>query len=94
MNDNSLPARRDERLRELSLFTGSGGGVLASKFLLGHKIVGYCEWDEYCQKVLQERISDGHIDDAPIFGDIREFYKGGYAKAYAGHVDVISAGFP
>ena len=89
---DNLHAGRSQ-LRELSLYTGAGGGVLGSK-LLGWRTVGYVEWDPYCQRVLQARIRDGFLDDSPIFGDIREFNKGGYAEAYAGHVDVISAGFP
>jgi len=91
-NDNCLHAE-GPRLKELSLFTGAGGGLLGSK-LLGWNTIGYVEWNEYCQRVIQARIQDGILDDAPIFGDIREFVREGYAGAYAGHVDVISAGFP
>jgi DNA (cytosine-5)-methyltransferase 1 len=80
-------------LRELSLFTGAGGGVLGTS-LLGWRHIGYVEYNPYCQRVLHARIQDGLIDDAPIFGDIRQFNKEGHAEAYAGHTDVISAGFP
>lgn len=80
-------------MRELSLFTGAGGGVLASK-LLGHSIVGYVEWEPYAQEVIRQRIADGHLDAAPIFGDIRAFVRDGYARAYRGMVDLISGGFP
>lgn len=80
-------------MNELSLFTGAGGGVLASK-LLNHGMVGYVENNEYCQKVLAQRIEDGLIDEAPIFGDIRAFNNSGYAAAYTGLVDVVSGGFP
>ena len=62
--------------------------------LLGWRHIGYVEWDRYCQQVLQARIRDGMLDDAPIFGDVREFVRGGAAEAYAGRVDVLSAGFP
>jgi DNA (cytosine-5)-methyltransferase 1 len=84
-----------ERLivRELSLFTGAGGGILGSK-LLGWTTIGYVEWNDYCQRVLRQRIEDGLIDNAPIFGDIRSFNSEGYAERYRGMVDVISAGFP
>jgi site-specific DNA-cytosine methylase len=61
-------------MNELSLFTGAGGGVYGTK-LLGHRIVGYVEWDKYCQQVISARIRDGIFDDAPIFGDIRAFTK-------------------
>jgi DNA (cytosine-5)-methyltransferase 1 len=84
-----------ERLivRELSLFTGAGGGVLGSK-LLGWETIGYVEWNDYCQRVLKQRIEDGIFDRAPIFGDIRAFLNEGYARSYSGMVDIITAGFP
>jgi DNA (cytosine-5)-methyltransferase 1 len=80
-------------LNELSLFTGAGGGVLGTK-LLGWKSVGYVEWDKYCQQVLSQRIQDGFLDEAPIFGDIDHFIESGAAKKYQGYVDVVTAGFP
>jgi DNA (cytosine-5)-methyltransferase 1 len=81
-------------VRELSLFSGAGGGLLATKHLLGWETVGYVEIDEYCQAVLAQRIKDGYLDSAPIFGDITQFIEEGYAEAYQGMVDVITAGFP
>jgi DNA (cytosine-5)-methyltransferase 1 len=80
-------------MKELSLFTGVGGGVLGSK-LLGWEAVGYVEWDKYCQEILSKRIEDGFLNKAPIFGDIDQFIKSGAAKKYAGYVDVVTAGFP
>ena len=77
------------RPRELSLFTGAGGGVLGS-ILLGFRTVAYVELDGYCQEVLKARIRDGFIDDAPIFADARRFD----GKPWRGIVDVVSAGFP
>ena len=76
-------------MRELSLFTGAGGGLLGS-ILLGWRTVAYVERDPYCQRVLQARIRDGTIDDAPIFDDVRRFD----GKPWRGKVDVVSAGFP
>ena len=81
-------------MNELSLFSGSGGGVLATTHLLNWRTVGYVEFNPYCQKVLAQRIEDGLLDEAPIFGDIRAFLTEGYADAYKGMVTVISAGFP
>ena len=78
---------------ELSLFTGAGGGVLGS-ILLGHRVVGYVENNEYCQKIIAQRIKDGFFDEAPIYGDIRDFNSQGYAESYKGLVDVVSGGFP
>ena len=80
-------------MRELSLFSGAGGGLLGT-MLLGWRPVGYVEWDDYCQRVLRARIDDGYLPDAPIFGDIRAFISDGYAASYTGMVDVITAGFP
>ena len=80
-------------MNELSLFTGAGGGLLGTK-LLGWKTIGYVEKKPYCQKVIRQRIADGFLDAAPIFGDIRKFISEGYAASYTGLVDVITAGFP
>ena len=81
-------------MRELSLFSGVGGGLLATRYLLGWRTIGYVEFDKYCQAVLAQRIEDGLLDPAPIFGDIKQFVSEGYAEAYKGMVDVITAGFP
>jgi len=80
-------------VHELSLFTGAGGGVLGTK-LIGWRTVGYVEWEPYCQQVIGQRIQDGFLDEAPIFGDIDHFIESGAAKKYAGFVDVVTAGFP
>ena len=81
-------------MNELSLFSGAGGGLLATKHLLGWNTIGYVEIDDYCQRVLAQRIKDGFLDNAPIFGDIRTFIDSGHAELYRGVTDVITAGFP
>jgi DNA (cytosine-5)-methyltransferase 1 len=80
-------------MRELSLFSGAGGGLLGTK-LLGWQHFGYVEFNIYCQQVIAQRIKDGILDEAPIFSDIRAFLSEGYAESYKGMVDVITAGFP
>jgi DNA (cytosine-5)-methyltransferase 1 len=80
-------------VRELSLFSGAGGGLLAS-LLLGHRTVGYVEWDDYCQRVIAARIRDGYLPNAPIFCDINSFISDGFAASYTGLVDLVTAGFP
>lgn len=80
-------------MNELSLFTGAGGGVWASK-LLGHKVIGYVEFNDYCQKVIRARIDDGSFNKAPIFTDVREFVESGSARQYRGFADLVSGGFP
>jgi len=79
----------------LSLFSGTAIGELAFKHIIpGYQTVGYVEWDEYCCRVIEQRIKDGVLDDAPIWQiDIREFNER-VAPSYAGKVDFISGGFP
>ncbi len=79
----------------LSLFTGAGGGELAFQHLLkGFRTVGYVEYEPYPQAVIRQRISDGLLDNAPIFSDIKDFIEEGWAESYKGMVDVITGGFP
>ena len=80
-------------MRELSLFSGAGGGLLGTH-LLGWRPVGYVEWNEYCQRVIAARIREGILPAAPIFGDIHAFNREGYAASYQGMVDVVTGGFP
>ena len=82
-----------DAMYELSLFTGAGGGLLGTH-LLGWTPVGYVEYDDYCQRIIAQRIKDGFLPRAPIFGDVRTFANEGYAASYTGLVDVITAGFP
>ena len=80
-------------MRELSLFTGAGGGLLGTH-LLGWEPCGYVEWNKYCQQVIAARVRDGFLPVAPIFTDVREFVQSGAARQYRGIADVVSAGFP
>jgi DNA (cytosine-5)-methyltransferase 1 len=75
---------------ELSLFSGAGGGLLATKHLLGWQTVCYVEWDKYAVNVLKSRIRDGYLDDAPIWDDAFTFD----GRPWFGLVDVVTAGFP
>ena len=79
------------KLTEMSLFSGYGGFTLALRLAgLSTRTVCYVEWDKYCQQVIQARIGDGHLDDAPIWDDIKSFDPG----PWRGTVDILSAGFP
>ena len=80
-------------MRELSLFTGAGGGLLASK-LLGWRTVGCVEHDDYRCRVLEQRQRDGMLDACPIYQmDIRDF-NARVAPLYRGVADIVTAGFP
>jgi DNA (cytosine-5)-methyltransferase 1 len=80
-----------DELRELSLFSGYGGFGLGLRIAgINSRTVGWCDNDKYIQKVIQARITDGYLDDAPIISDIRSFNWG----LYRGLADIITAGFP
>lgn len=76
-------------MNELALFAGAGGGLLGGK-LMGWRTVCYVERNAYCLRVLQARIRDGLLDDAPIWDDIKTFD----GQPWTGSVDIITAGFP
>jgi len=77
-------------MNELALFAGAGGGLLASKWLLGWRTVCYVEWETYAVEVLKARIRDGWLDDAPIWDDAFTFD----GRPWRGCVDIVTAGFP
>lgn len=71
----------------LSLFSGAGIGELAFKHIIpGYRTIAYVEWNEHDQETIRKRIKDGIIDEAPIFGDIREF-NSRFASMFAGKSD-------
>lgn len=75
---------------ELALFAGAGGGLLGTQHLLGWRTVCYVENGEYPVQVLQARIRDGYLDDAPIWGSVQTFD----GLPWCGVVDLVTAGFP
>lgn len=77
-------------VNELALFAGAGGGLLATKHLLGFTTVCYVEIEPYCIEVIKARIRDGYLDNAPIWDDVRTFN----GEPWRGCVDIITAGFP
>lgn len=76
-------------MRELALFAGAGGGILASH-LLGWRTVCAVENNDYAASVLVQRQNDGILPAFPIWRDIRDFD----GRAWRGSVDLISGGFP
>ena len=77
-------------MRELALFAGAGGGLLASTHLLGWDTVCGVEIDEHCRNVLMQRQRDGMLPFFPLWDDVRTFD----GTIWRGHVDVVSGGFP
>jgi DNA (cytosine-5)-methyltransferase 1 len=80
-----------DTLTELNLFSGYGGFNLGLRLAgIPTRTVCYVEWDRYCQQVIQARIEDRHLDDAPIWDDIKSFD----GIPWRGTVDILTAGFP
>ena len=76
-------------MRELALFSGAGGGLLASR-LLGWTTVGACEIEQYPRDVVLQRQRDGLLDKFPIWDDVCTFD----GHPWRGHCDIITGGFP
>lgn len=71
-----------EKLRVLDLFSGIGAYALGMQ-RAGFSIVGFCEIDEWCQRLLQQ-----NFPEVPTNADIRDV---DFARIEA---DVIIGGFP
>ena len=76
-------------MNELALFAGAGGGILGGH-LLGWRTVCAVELDAYARGILLARQRDGILPRFAIWDDVRTFD----GKPWAGHVDVVSGGFP
>lgn len=76
-------------MRELHLFAGAGGGILAGQ-LLGHRCVCAVEREPYAQAVLVARQNDGTFPPFPIWDDVQNFD----GRPWRGIVDVVCGGFP
>ena len=81
--------RNDEKLRELALFAGAGGGILGGH-LLGWRTICAVEWEPYAASVLLARQNDGVLPPFPIWDDVQTFD----GRPWRGRVDVVSGGFP
>ena len=78
-----------EKLNELHLFAGAGGGILGG-MLLGHTTVCAVELEPYCREVLLQRQRDGILPKFPIWDDVCTFD----GTPWRGKVDVVCGGFP
>tara|TARA_B110000285_G_scaffold219083_1_gene269294 strand:- start:2 stop:874 length:873 start_codon:yes stop_codon:yes gene_type:complete len=71
-------------MRHASLFSGIGGFDLAAQWM-GWENVFHCEYDPFCQKVLNH-----HFPNSKLYKDVRTFD----ATDYAGRIDILTGGFP
>ena len=78
-----------DKINELALFAGAGGGLLASR-LLGWRTVCAVEIEPYCREVLLSRQREGLLPRFPIWDDVRTFD----AAPWRGIVDIVTGGFP
>ena len=76
-------------MNELALFSGGGGGLLASR-LMGWRTRCAVEIDAAARKVIVSRQRDGHLEPFPIWDDIRTFD----GRDWRGSVDIVTGGFP
>lgn len=77
-------------LNGLDICAGSGIGSATFEALGLCKTVCYVEINDYCQRLLQQRMADGWINDAPIWDDLRTFD----GREWAGKVDFMFGGIP
>lgn len=72
-------------MNHLDLFSGIGGFALAASHVWPeHRVVAFCEIDEFCQKVLKK-----HWPNVPIISDIRKMDGSNYAD-----ISLLTTGFP
>ena len=76
-------------LRELSLFTGAGGGILGSS-LLGFTTVCAVEYEPFPISTLACRQNEGLLPPFPIWDDVRTFN----GLPWRGRAELVSGGFP
>tara|TARA_R100000278_G_scaffold46293_1_gene40247 strand:- start:1942 stop:2919 length:978 start_codon:yes stop_codon:yes gene_type:complete len=75
-----------DKIRMLDLFSGIGGFSLAAENVWGNdiEIVGHCDIDEYCKRVLEI-----NFPEVPFYNDVRKL-----SSKNLGRVDLICGGFP
>lgn len=79
----------DGGLRELAIFAGAGGGLLAG-LVLGWRTVCAVERDEFAASVLVQRQNDRILPAFPVWDNVFTFD----GSVWRGIVDVVSGGFP
>jgi DNA (cytosine-5)-methyltransferase 1 len=71
-------------MKHIGLFEGVGGFSLAARWM-GWETIAWCEWNEYCQKILKQ-----HFKEAQGHGDITQTD----FTIYRGQCDIVTGGFP
>ena len=81
----------DTHTNIVSLYSGIGGLDLGVRAVLGnHRTLAYCERSIEAASVLEKRASEGLLDEAPIYSDVKSFP----TELFSDKVDFLCAGFP
>jgi len=81
----------DTHTNIVSLYSGIGGLDLGVRAVLGnHRTLAYCERSIEAASVLEKRASEGSLDEAPIYSDVKSFP----TELFSDKVDFLCAGFP
>lgn len=75
-------------LNGLDLFSGIGGIAVGLREYV--RPVAYCEIETYCRGVLCSRMSNGALENAPIWDDVTTLD----GHQFGDEVDIVTAGFP
>lgn len=71
-------------MTHIGLFEGIGGFSLAARWM-EWETIAWCEWNEYCKKILTQ-----HFPNAKGHGDIKKTD----FSIYRGQCDIVTGGFP
>ena len=74
----------------VSAYSGIGGLDLGVRAAIPTRTICYIEREITCARVLAQRVSEGLLDEAPIYSDVKSFP----AELFAGKVDILIGGFP
>ena len=76
-------------LKHLDLFSGIGGFSLGLESAGLVETVAFCDFDDYCQKILKKNFSG-----VPIYGDVKELNYERLKADGIDTIDIITGGYP
>ena len=76
-------------LKHLDLFSGIGGFSLGLESAGLVETVAFCDYDQYCQKVLKK-----NFPGVPVYGDVKELNHDKLKADGIDQIDIITGGYP
>jgi len=76
-------------LKHLDLFSGIGGFSLGLESAGLVETVAFCDYDQYCQKVLKK-----NFPGVPVYGDVKELNHDKLKTDGIDQIDIITGGYP